>query len=400
MRVCGRAKEPDSALVALRRLGRDAPPEAYVSVIISICTDESPNMELASSTANLMQSQGALDKATPGQLLRLYVALVIGYGSRDLDAAHEAFEEGMEWMNEAQQLQLKEAEQEEAYEWMRRIAATEAGQDAEVTTTAATILKEEEEEAWSEGEWQAAERALYRVMVEAAAPHPRGLLLACTLLENLHRNSGQRLGNGYYSQLISGHATAHELHIAMGALTNAQRQGVSSSGWRVADSTIASLMDAINRRQADYEDADGGGGAGMMLGGRGESIQQLGDAGLQMDRKVADYLASGGQFKKGRRSRGREVNANDDLVISEKGGRAPLGPREYDLASGRRVARAGAYSDADEAVPSSEAAKQQYKEFEKLLEERQAQPSAANPKPDKDTKRSVNARRLRNLGNL
>ena len=49
-----------------------------------------------------------------------------------------------------------------------------------------------------------------QAMVEVAAPHPQGLLLACTLLEELTRTSGQGLKHGYYSQLIQGHATAHE----------------------------------------------------------------------------------------------------------------------------------------------------------------------------------------------
>ena len=71
---------------------------------------------------------------------------------------------------------------------------------------------------WTEGDWLAAERALHRVMVEAAAPHPRGLLLACTLLEQMARSSGQRLTHGYYSQLISGHKTAHELHVGMSTM--------------------------------------------------------------------------------------------------------------------------------------------------------------------------------------
>ena len=47
-------------------------------------------------------------------------------------------------------------------------------------------------------------------MVEAAAPHPDGLLLACRLLAQLEA-SGQKLTEGYYSTLIRGNANAAQL---------------------------------------------------------------------------------------------------------------------------------------------------------------------------------------------
>ena len=136
-------------------------------------------------------------------------------------------------------------------------------------------------------------------------------------------------------------------------------------------------------------------------------MRTLSDAGLQMDRKVADYLASGGRLGHGgRTSRGsrrqtRTVNANDDLVVTELGGRSTTA-REYDAKSARRVARAAADGeDFDIAPPPS--AKQQYQEFEKLLAQRDDTARATRPgepKPERDTKRAVDRRRLRNLGNL
>ena len=519
LRVCGRARDPHAALLALRKLGGCAPAEAYVSVLVTICTDDSPNMQLATATLDSMEGSGALELASPGQMLRLYIALIGGYSRKaDLEAAHAAFEEALEWLTVAQQ---REAQQRE-----RRADAAQSPPPTAVAPAAARGAREavsvtaevgaaagggggegEPETPWGDRQWLAAERALHRVMVDAAAPHPRGLLLACTLLEQMQRNSGQRLKNGYYSQLISGHATAHELHVALGALTNARRQGVAASGWRVADSTIASLMDAINKRaeaSGDGDDDDEVGAAGVSSPGlyRGQvgasetterarttAMKQLSDAGLQMDRKVADYLASG--LDGGRRGRrARPVNANDDLVTTERGGRPPSNSAWFDAASVRRVTRAGAgggpqaSDDAADDEPLPFGAKQQCAcaralllpssaqhsglvcpscllarrprvrlwtalgrypgivslrarrttwlaagrlqppsaahvapsrpphpplspphtaddEFEKLLaQDRERLPSAGDPKPQRDSKRAIDGRRLRNLGKL
>ena len=498
LRVCGRAQDVQSAVAGLRKLGSAAPPEAYVLTITTVCTGPAPNMDLATSTLDLAEASGALAAASAGQLLRLYCALVGGFGRRsNLDAAHDSFAEGLEWLNMAQQRQLRMRQEVELYA-ARRQAEAEAkaaraqgyavgqvgggggatpaagasqgsGGDAERDDAEGGDAEGGE---WSEADWLAAERALHRVMVEAAAPHPRGLLLACTLLEQMARSSGQRLKHGYYSQLISGHATAHELHVALGALQGARRSGVSSSGWRVADSTIAALMDALQQRAEGLADAVQPVRAARRTPhaarrtphaarrthttphtthttrtlsphppihtlkpsrldsplahpmrpqdvARSSAVRTLGEAGLQMEQKVSQYLASGSELGggSGRRSRrrSRQANANDDLVASERasdglldvGGLAPgVSAREAELRSARRIAAAGLLGDGDDAPPSPPlSAKVQYDEFEALLAQREERPHkvgrlAGEPRQERDTKRRVDARRLSNLGNL
>jgi hypothetical protein len=290
--------------------------------------------------------------------------------------------------------------------------------------------------------------------------------------------------------------------------SQARRQGIASSGWRVADSTIATLMEALSKQQAQQagptqltpgtRTAGLGGRAAESM--RDEAMRTLSDAGLQMDRKVAEVrvhaspthrtrqhtrtcarrthhaprcccrrhilprcccrrhiLASGGGLASAARShhsrslsllplalttparshcsrlisplplaltaparsrlsrtqylesgvgrggrknrRARTVNANDDLVTSERGGSSSAGGA-YDAASARRVARAGA--DGNEEVPTPLSARQQYDEFEKLLSQRDDRrvPRPGDTKPERDTKRTLDSRRLRNLGNL
>ena len=122
----------------------------------------------------------------------------------------------------------------------------------------------------------------------------------------------------------------------------------------------------------------------------------------------------GGGGRKSKR-RARQVNANDDLVESERSGRAGvegyapgISAREDELRSARRIAAAGIADGGGEggAGPApTPSAKVQYDEFEKLLAQRDERPHksgriAGEPRPDKDTKQRVDARRLHNLGNL
>ena len=386
--------DPNSAVLGLRKMRESAPPEAYVIVLTTCCTDDNPNMAMATATLDAMQEAGALDAASPGQLLRLYVALVTGYGRLyDLDAAHEAFLEGCQWLEQAQQQQLMRGRRED-----------------EDASAAGTAVDEDDavdgdgEPEWGEAQWTAAERALHKVMVEAAAPHPRGLLLACTLLEQLTRNTGEKLKHGYYSQLIAGHATANDLHVALGALQGAQRQGLGASRWRVSDSTIATLMDALNRQAA------GLGEDGVAERARDAAMRTLGDAGIAMDRKVAEYLAS----KPIKQRSKRTVNANDDLVTAERGGLPPpsrVGEYDSGERSARRIEVAGLTGDAevdesDRDVSDADVRKLQYDEFEKLLAQRdERRPAkkpgdASAPPTERDTRRSVDVRRLNNLGPL
>jgi hypothetical protein len=152
---------------------------------------------------------------------------------------------------------------------------------------------------------------------------------------------------------------------------------------------------------------------------RSSAVRTLGEAGLQMEQKISQYLASGSELGggSGRRSRrrSRQANANDDLVASERasdglldvGGLAPgVSAREAELRSARRIAAAGLLGDGDDAPPSPPlSAKVQYDEFEALLAQREERPHkvgrlAGEPRQERDTKRRVDARRLSNLGNL
>jgi len=296
-------------------------------------------------------------------------------------------------------------------------------------------------EEWGEREWRAAERALTRAMVDAAAPHPRGLLLACNLLEQLTRKSGQGLKHAYYSQLIAGHATAHDLHIATAALQGAQREGAASSGWRVSDGTIAALMAALTSRQVALGTTEGngpaaGGGAAGKRVARDEAVDALGTVGIQMDRRVAEYLASGRRSNDGGRPTKRPVNANDELVLRDEFGTLGAMPApgvrlaDYDYSTSRKSTaldvaevqtHTEARADAQGVVDGrggSDGVLHQYEQFEKMLamrEERTApsrSQSAARPqsrksttrlagpqeRPARDTKRAVDSRWLKNRG--
>ena len=278
--VCARGADVDEAVATLGQMGPAAPAEAYVRVVetaaASRAEDEEaglPSMHVATATLDLMQEADALADASAAQLLRLFCALVSGFGRlADLDSAYSAFLEGCEWLERRRE----EALGEEAV----RDRLHSLGMEADA-------VRLTDEERW----WMEAERSLYQArrtrgravpgiphataahcaaarssppsldpyaaspllrrrqtMVDAAAPHPRGLLLACKLLEQLQSRSGQRLSHGYYRQLINGHATAHELSSALTELQGAWGGSFASpASWRVSDSTVASLMEARRR---------------------------------------------------------------------------------------------------------------------------------------------------------
>jgi len=349
VRVAKRAGDPAAALVALRRFDNKTTLEAYVSTVETICTEVSPNMALATTLLEEIQGAGVLALAAPGQLLRLYVGLVTAFGrTGNLDAAYEAFGEGCERLRQMQQLEVK-------------LQGEEARDEAAGNVPA----------------WEAAERTLVRVMVEVAAPHPRGLLLACTLLEELTRRTGQSLKHGYYEQFINKHADANDLRVATAALQQAQRRGVASSQWRVSDSTIATLMQAL---------ADKGPLAAGDGDPRDRAIARLSSAGLGMSREVTEYLTPGG--KRSLRAM-RFANANDEIVRAERGG-VPAGEILGNAEPGIQVA---GFQDAEEQPLSAE---EQYEEFERLLEIRE-RPPADGELPPKDTKRAVDVRHLKNM---
>ncbi|KOO27480.1 hypothetical protein Ctob_004234 [Chrysochromulina tobinii] len=97
---------------------------------------------------------------------------------------------------------------------------------------------------------------------------------------------------------------------------------------------------------------------------RASAVNTLSSAGLQLDQKVAAYLASGGS---GKMRGARPVNANDEILSAELGG-LPVSTRDAERRAAARGMMVAAWSDADEAsyepAPSEQRA---YDEFEKLL---------------------------------
>jgi hypothetical protein len=239
--------------------------------------------------------------------------------------------------------------------------------------------EEDEEEEWAATAWTEASKQLSQAMVEVAAVHPRGLLLASELLEKA-KGKGERLAKGYYAQLIEGLATAHDLKAQLAAL---DRSGVMGGGRRVwstsvSDGTVGALMDATSEGANDERSRRG-------------ALERLRQHGVVLESKVAQYLASG-QREAPKAKAARRVNANDEIVGVERG--EPASPSAlFDPAS---AARAPASGGGDVEVEPSAA--EMYNEFEAMLATVDPRPRDGEPKPPRDTKKSVDFRRLRNLG--
>lgn len=71
----------DAAAVILRRMGPYAPPLAYVLLVEACCAEETPSMALAQATVGAMGDAGALRAAAVPEVVRLYVALIRGFGA-------------------------------------------------------------------------------------------------------------------------------------------------------------------------------------------------------------------------------------------------------------------------------------------------------------------------------
>jgi len=250
----------DAAALTLRRLGPHAPPLAYILVAEGCCAEAVPRMALARATMGAMSDAGALGVASVAEVVRVYAALIRGYGSlAKLDDAHGAFQEARQWLVGASGDWMRERD---AAEWAAAERAaqlyvaglqeaegaasrlTSAASPAAGTTASAGKRRRGKGGRGGGGAggrsgggeagpaeagggrrgartrdlWQEADGTLVDAMVEAAAQHPRGLGLACTLLESaVERGSVVRV-EGYYQQLIHGHATAEELQASNGDL--------------------------------------------------------------------------------------------------------------------------------------------------------------------------------------
>jgi hypothetical protein len=251
--------------------------------------------------------------------------------------------------------------------------------------------------------WKEADGTFVKAMVDAAAGLPGGLVLSCRLLEGaIERGSITRV-DGYYQQLIHGHATAEDLYTALDTL----RQGGPSlgGGYRATDATIAALMRALRLRDApsawasyidDRELDQGMLDASVAELGRQRALGTLRGAGVQLERKVADYLTGG------RRLRGKGLdNANDVLADDERRGRK--GGESDVVVRARRSASVGAirlegFEGGAVARPAAAETKELYLEFEEMLalrDEREPR-TPGGPPPKRDTKRNVPVERLRN----
>eukprot|EP00967_Tisochrysis_lutea_P124758 scaffold208877_cov26-Tisochrysis_lutea.AAC.3 len=82
----------DEAALTLRRMGEHAPPLAYVLLVEACCADDEPNMALAEATLTAMEDAGAMSNTEVDDVIRLYVALIRGYGARaDLEQVSSAY---------------------------------------------------------------------------------------------------------------------------------------------------------------------------------------------------------------------------------------------------------------------------------------------------------------------
>ena len=170
-----------------------------------------------------------LAAASPAVVLQLYAALVRGYGTLgDLDSAHAAFLEGRQWLTQLSSAKAVAPRPGRAAARGARAAAAEAAAAAALLGAADD---EDGEDAWLSigpgvadrgAAWQRADRCLCLAMVRAAAPHPRGVLLACSLLEELGR-TGAPVTDGYYSSLIARVGDARELQRQLSACTATDR---------------------------------------------------------------------------------------------------------------------------------------------------------------------------------
>ena len=370
---------------------------------------------------NAMEEANMLAAASPAVVLQLYAALVRGYGTLgDLDSAHAAFLEGRQWLTQLSSAKAVAPRPGRAAARGARVAAAEAAAAAALLGAADD---EDGEDAWLSigpgmadrgAAWQRADRCLCLAMVRAAAPHPRGVLLACSLLEELGR-TGAPVTDGYYSSLIARVGDARELQRQLSALQQTEQIG---GGWRVSDATIASLLTALRGQDQDQgaatdadadADADAPGAArrGVMAldAARRRDIDRLGEQGVQLDSKVSDYLALG-LTSAAAPPRPKAANANDELLSSERGGvrQQPRGqtmPPEQQRGGGdgRRKAAAEGLPPPRVGVRRAADEQQAYAEFETLLtdysEGRAPRPDL--PQPARDTKKAIDFTRLRNM---
>ena len=445
MDACRRAADAGAAARALRRFGSVAPPVAHVRLVQTHCAQPMPDMERAVGCLNAMDEANLLRVASAPCVLQLFTALVRGFGRLgDLDSAHAAFLEGRQWL-----AQLSPPPEVEVASASSASSASSSASSFASSTASSTRRggsgsgdDDDDDDVWlqigpgasdrSEA-WRSADRCLCRAMVRAAAPLPRGLLLACTILEELAR-SGRQLTDGYYASLIMGVGSTHELREQLEALRGGGSGARSfGGGWRVSDATIGSLMTALRaygddaadggdgaatgvdddgRRGIDRADGVDGGDAASLEERRRGAVKRLGEHGVQLDTKVQEYLALGsassssspslraGAAAARNQKRVRTVNANDEIVGAERGGQRPSAtPTTRSPRAAAQLARQGASraATAEATGPLRASDEQTYAEFDELLAQRERPQRANEPLPARDSKRVVEFRRLRNM---
>jgi hypothetical protein len=152
---------------------------------------------------------------------------------------------------------------------------------------------------------------------------------------------------------------------------------------------------------ADAGAADGSGGGFASVGerapdvhARASAVSALSSAGVQLDRRVAEYLSLRQTLRGTRRA-----NANDELLAAERGeqGGSYPGDRDAEPLEQRLEGGIGERGDSGEPTGASEGVAQAYDEFERLLAQRDEwTPPEGEPRPERDTKRAVDPRWLAN----
>ncbi len=431
-----------SAVGWLRQLLPVAPPSAYAAIIVGSCDAMVPDITLATATFELMQASGAFNDASPSQVIEIFAGFVRGYGrAGQLEEAHSVFNEGHGWLQtwcdaemrsrngqrQAQlQRRLQEAEDardagfdallvEEAEaaaaataRWipeevlLRRARARRSNADDErgaadgaVATRTDEATAAEEDERQVQAQFSAHRKVLHKAMIGVATVHPRGLLLACKLLEELEE-AGTAVTDGYYDELIHGITNAGELREALESLRGGGPR--IGGGWRVSDTTIASLMRSLRRSDLEASDEfppldDDPEGWQLQRSevGRELALEELGRRGVVIDHKVADYLSMEGTRLGGK----RRDNANDVLAAAERDTMV----RDNDAPVDRRPPRRWSHADEEDLAPD-ESTKQMYEELDRLLAERDRRDFADGTKPERDTKRTVDFKHLANQPRL
>jgi len=179
--VCNRACDAQKAWDGLTEFDELAPVEAFLSALMTCCSGETPNIDLSLRVVVKMQRSWAFIRASPAQLLTMYVCLVKGHGQQNLDKACEVFASACAWIIKERQKKVRDG--------------------------------------WTEDDWLLAKYAVYRTMVEVAAPKDtRGLLFAIELCDQLEREDDIQLDHALFTEFLEPCKNPQEMEFLAGPL--------------------------------------------------------------------------------------------------------------------------------------------------------------------------------------